>query len=302
MSSPRRLVDMKPEGLERELLECGQGESVSEHSHKRIWAGVAAGVSVALPGVAASGVGLTGASAGAAGNAAAGGAVVGGAATAVSKVGVAALASKIAVGVISAAVIVGGGAYLARSNAPAASLKAAIRVSESRVVAASRSTTTPAGASKTALESFDAPPADSVPTPVAEDARAGAAARVRARRVEADPSKSNSVAQAPSAVPSPPPASPETEALASEIKLIDSARRALRGGDSAEAERALREHEQNFSSGMLAPEAEVLRIELLQKRGNHDAAAAAARNFLTAHPASPHAGRVRAVLAAAIHR
>jgi hypothetical protein len=49
---------------------------------------------------------------------------------------------------------------------------------------------------------------------------------------------------------------------------------------------------------VLAPEAEVLRIEALRDTGDSRAAAARAREFLTRHPDAPQARHVRSILEA----
>jgi hypothetical protein len=100
-----------------------------------------------------------------------------------------------------------------------------------------------------------------------------------------------------------PPASPSSKAsattLAQEVASLDSAREALSTGDSGKAIEALDRHEKQFKSGALSPEVEVLRMEALLQRGDRAGAAGAANAFLAAHPTSPHANRVRSILAQA---
>lgn len=125
---------------------------------------------------------------------------------------------------------------------------------------------------------------------------------------------------APPAVPAPeaPPAvqlkspvtpkasrAPRTEArsdegtLAQQIAALDSARAALVGGDAARAEQLVNEYEARFPSGSFVEEAEVLRIEILLRQGDRTGASRVGTRFLTAHPTSPHAARVRALLGSA---
>lgn len=103
------------------------------------------------------------------------------------------------------------------------------------------------------------------------------------------------VAALPSAAPPAParaPSRPTAPGLADEIRTLARARAALASGDTAAASRALDEHDRRFPAGALAEEARVLRIDVLARR-DHAAAVSAARAFVAAHPASPHAPRLR---------
>jgi outer membrane protein assembly factor BamD (BamD/ComL family) len=85
--------------------------------------------------------------------------------------------------------------------------------------------------------------------------------------------------------------------IALEISAVDTARTALRAGDAAGALAELDRYEGKFGrSGSLAPEAAVLRIEALLVRGDRARAKALADAFLAAHPKSPLAARVRALV------
>jgi len=77
--------------------------------------------------------------------------------------------------------------------------------------------------------------------------------------------------------------------------LLDRARGALRSGDLAGASAMLDDHARSFADGALAPEATVIRIDVLVARGSRDDARALARDFLTRYPQSPLAARVRAM-------
>jgi hypothetical protein len=61
--------------------------------------------------------------------------------------------------------------------------------------------------------------------------------------------------------------SPASSALADEIAALDGAREALASGDAPRALRALDAHDRAFPRGALSPEATVLRIEALARRG-----------------------------------
>jgi TolA-binding protein len=95
---------------------------------------------------------------------------------------------------------------------------------------------------------------------------------------------------APSAARAPDPT------LGDEVTALDRARRAMTDGDAAGALRRLDDYEAHFSRGALVEEAQVLRIEALLAEGDRGAAARVASRFLAAHPSSPHAARVRALL------
>ena len=84
-----------------------------------------------------------------------------------------------------------------------------------------------------------------------------------------------------------------------EVSTLDRAREALAAGDTPSALEALGQHESEFTTGVLGPEAELLRIQALLTRGEYNSAAVMARGFLMKHPKSPHVGRVRALLAQA---
>ncbi|WP_437278619.1 sigma factor [Sorangium sp. So ce375] len=79
--------------------------------------------------------------------------------------------------------------------------------------------------------------------------------------------------------------------LASELALLDTARRALRRGEAA-ALALLARHAREFPSAQLSDEAAAIRVEALASMGDRAGAHAAARRFLEAHPGSPHADRV----------
>jgi hypothetical protein len=95
---------------------------------------------------------------------------------------------------------------------------------------------------------------------------------------------------APSAARAPDPT------LGDEVTALDRARRAMTDGDAAGALRRLDDYEARFAHGALFEEAEVLRIEALLAEGDRGTASRVANRFLAAHPSSPHAARVRALL------
>jgi hypothetical protein len=84
--------------------------------------------------------------------------------------------------------------------------------------------------------------------------------------------------------------------LRDEAHVLDGARALLADGDASGALARLGEYDRRFAGGSLREEALLLRIESLARVGDRVAAAGLARRFLTAYPASVHAGRVEALL------
>lgn len=86
------------------------------------------------------------------------------------------------------------------------------------------------------------------------------------------------------------------DTLGDQTESIDAARAALAAGDAAKTLRLVAEYERRYPRGHFADEAEVLRIHALVKSGQRAAAESAGQRWLAAHPRSPHAARVRALL------
>jgi hypothetical protein len=80
--------------------------------------------------------------------------------------------------------------------------------------------------------------------------------------------------------------------LRQELKLLDEARAALKSGAPARARSLLEQHARRFSNGSFRQEADVLRVETLERLGERQKAASLAREFLSEHPESPHVERV----------
>jgi hypothetical protein len=83
--------------------------------------------------------------------------------------------------------------------------------------------------------------------------------------------------------------------LAADVAALDRARQALASKDGPGALAALDEHDRGRPTGVLSPEATVLRIQALQLAGDRTAAAALARRFIAAFPKSPHVPRLQAL-------
>jgi hypothetical protein len=103
-------------------------------------------------------------------------------------------------------------------------------------------------------------------------------------------------ALAPHPTPSP---SSLKRSTAEQLSLVDAARMALARHETARALATLDDLDRRFPRGEFAEEAAVLRIEALMGAGNADQrerAQALAARFLTAHPKSAYAKRVRSIL------
>jgi hypothetical protein len=89
------------------------------------------------------------------------------------------------------------------------------------------------------------------------------------------------------------PAPSESSTLSAQIALLDAARTAVAAGASADALRLADRYREEFPNGELAPEAEVVAIEALVKRGDRQPAALRAARFLARYPGDPHTARVK---------
>ena len=83
-----------------------------------------------------------------------------------------------------------------------------------------------------------------------------------------------------------------SDELRQELKLLDEARAALKGGSPARARSLLERHARRFPNGSFRQEADVLRVETLERLGERQKAASLAREFLNEHPESPHVERL----------
>ena len=85
--------------------------------------------------------------------------------------------------------------------------------------------------------------------------------------------------------------------LSDEVVLLDAARAAAAARDPDRALAALDAYEHDFPRGNLLPEALVMRVQALAQRGDYQGATKVGRAFLEKNPHSPHADRVRSILA-----
>jgi hypothetical protein len=81
-----------------------------------------------------------------------------------------------------------------------------------------------------------------------------------------------------------------------EVASLDRARAALASGDARSALERLAEHDRRFAGGALEPEAVVLRVRAWLQLGQRAEAVALVNRFLTAHPNSSQAARLRALV------
>jgi outer membrane protein assembly factor BamD (BamD/ComL family) len=89
---------------------------------------------------------------------------------------------------------------------------------------------------------------------------------------------------------------PAESSLGEEIASFERARSALDAGDADRALGLLDAYEKRFPTGTFVQEAEVLRVQALARKGDEAGARRVGQRFLAAHPSSPHAARIRAIL------
>ncbi|MEO7109908.1 MAG: hypothetical protein ABI183_05680, partial [Polyangiaceae bacterium] len=89
--------------------------------------------------------------------------------------------------------------------------------------------------------------------------------------------------------------------IGAELELINRAQQALQAEDANEALALLNEHARRFPNGALAEERDAARVLALCGAGRQEDAATAGAAFLSAHPDSPLATRVRSSCANGIN-
>jgi hypothetical protein len=90
---------------------------------------------------------------------------------------------------------------------------------------------------------------------------------------------------------------PINTSLADEIHLLDLVRAALAQGNADGARRLLDQYAANRPSGILAQEADLLRVRMFLKLGDRPAAAALAQQIIRRNPESSHVASLRDLLA-----
>ncbi|WP_437727093.1 hypothetical protein [Sorangium sp. So ce861] len=298
MTDPERLLDKKEGDLQTALLRAGLDESPPSGLTRRTLAALGVATVATLAGSAAE-AGAGGAAA-SSGGAAAGGVAAGGAAASSGGAAAGGAAAGAALKVAGAAS--GGGILSALGVGALAGVLTLGVVQWTGVTApARRSQEAPTAPAAPVHPPAKAPEALGLPTSGAAEAEPQHVAEARADEgpplsPPAAPGPAvpgpAAVAKAAPAASSPPAPDRSPSTLASELALLDTARRALRSGDPAAALALLDRHAREFADAQLADEAAAIRVEALASKGDRAGAQAAARRFLEAHPGSPHADRV----------
>jgi hypothetical protein len=127
------------------------------------------------------------------------------------------------------------------------------------------------------------------PAPAARPASVAASTADPLRTIELGPDTLPAVrAKAPS--------SARSSTLDEEVSMIDQARRAVAGGDAAEALQIVGSYDTKYPAGALSQESAEIRIEALIAQGNRPAADRLAAKFIAAHPTSPYVHRIRSLM------
>jgi hypothetical protein len=123
-------------------------------------------------------------------------------------------------------------------------------------------------------------------TPSAANARATAIANANANANAEEDAGAEVALAVPSASKSVARAAPKDEGPEAEMKLVESARDALRSARPAEALALCNDHAKRFPKGAFAQECEVTAVEALVKTGRKDEAKKRAERFKTRFPGS----------------
>ncbi len=263
MNEPRRLLaDPDASTFERDLLESWSSEGPSPNARTRVLTLVAGAVAGA---VAATATATGGASSAV------------GAAVAPKVVAAAGLSGAAKIGILGVMLLVSAivSVTVVRGSHDAAPLQTPLAAAEpvQVVVPAPPPTLVPAPA-----------PTMDPPTVSPADLPAAPSAALSATSPSASP-------RAQSAGPADPPSS-----VTEEIAAFDRARTALAAGEIDRAIGLLDTYERRFPTGTFIQEAEVLRVKALAAKGDRAGARRTGERFLAAHPTSPHASRIRAIV------
>jgi hypothetical protein len=141
-------------------------------------------------------------------------------------------------------------------------------------------------------------PVDAVPPPAATFAAPAAPDGVRVRPSEIVRKSPALDAMQRTAPPRPELATPsvDEDSLRAEAQLLETAREQLARSRPADALATLDHYDARYAKGTLAPEAAVLRIQVLIRSGDRASASVLADDFARTHPASPYVARVRSLL------
>jgi hypothetical protein len=203
-------------------------------------------------------------------------------------------AKTVVVGVSSVLLVSGGVAlfqhrWSARGAPPVAARLG--KVSPSRVLAAPAAPSSPSPAG--ALASVVA-----APTPNLTDLPAPSAALTATSAPAPSAPRPSLASNAQSLAAVSAVRAPKKSSLPEQVLSLDRARVALNSGDSAAALAEIAHYRSAWPRGVFLTEASVLEIEALAKRGEIVLAGMRAQAFVTAHPDSPQAERLRALIPA----
>jgi len=93
-----------------------------------------------------------------------------------------------------------------------------------------------------------------------------------------------------------PGSAPAGDDFRDELALVERVRKQLSSGDDEACLRSIDQYSRRFHDGAFVQEVEVMRVEALAASGDRERARAFGGKFLSEHPTSPYAGRVRSVL------
>ncbi|MBI4819372.1 MAG: hypothetical protein HY791_24085 [Deltaproteobacteria bacterium] len=290
MNDPRRLVDEGGE-LERALLLSAEEDRPSRSRKLAALAALGLPAPVALDPMGPAG--------GSASSTAAAGATTGASATGAVTTGVLGLGAKWVVSVLVGAALVTTTVVATRSDPPATSSEVTREVTtDSQNLAAPVASEAIVATPAATLPAVEAQPPSSAP----EVAPVVAPSVDSPRRVTA---RKRPVAAAPEVVqpaeivvpqpPTRPPAPPGPSSLERELSLLDQIRSSLAKGAPDRALETLAVYSREFPAGVLAPEADALRIDTHLAAGRSDEATTLAREFVKLHPQSPLVPRYRSL-------
>jgi outer membrane protein assembly factor BamD (BamD/ComL family) len=101
------------------------------------------------------------------------------------------------------------------------------------------------------------------------------------------------IASAQTATPGPARAASFRSTLSAEVAALDAARAALAARAFDQALQLIDRYRDDFPTGELCADADVVAIEALFAKGDHPAALRQAARFLSQHPKDPHSEAVR---------
>lgn len=306
MTELRRLLDAPSDDFAVALLRSATEDAPEARSLSKAAAALGVG---ALVGGGAIGVAAGAVSAGAAGSASALGtaqaaAAIGAPAALPHAAGItfAVLAKQTAIGMLAGVAVMGGyytsvGLPDSRGHDSSVHAVAAVPAGPRAAERVSRAPRVEAAASPAAVPGPE--PASEGVAAKFELVEAPSAPAVPAKRALRAPTQAAPAsAPAPAPAAGPPAVAPAAKSatLAAEVALLDRARTALAAGDALGSLSVLDEYGREKRSGVLAPEAQFLRIQALERAGRTRAARALARDFIAKNPGSRKSASLEALV------